>query len=212
MLIQAKELELGLSFKPQNLFHFFNINNIIIKDGYFDHSNIGTSNSSQSPIVNFSNEISLSFKNFKYQRDDSIFEINGDLFGDLSRSLSGQLSFLHNNQLSTIAVYAFRDSYRFSLNLHPYEWLNLIPAFNALPIKDLVFQINAIGESQDNQSNIRGSFNSNSLFLQSLSIEPNKGSFHFQSKKNIGTLTLTEFLHPFIDEEYPIQINLKKNL
>ena len=37
-----------------------------------------------------------------------------------------------------------------------------------------------------------------------------EGSFHFQSKKNIGTLRLTEFLHPFVDEEYPIRINLKK--
>ena len=104
----------------------------------------------------------------------------------------------------------FGDSYRFSLNLHPYDWLNLIPSFNDLPIKDLVFKINAVGESKDHKSNIKGSFKSNSLFLQSLSIEPNEGSFHFQSKKNIGTLRLTEFLHPFVDEEYPIQINLKK--
>tara|TARA_Y100000996_G_scaffold293293_1_gene231915 strand:- start:10068 stop:13508 length:3441 start_codon:yes stop_codon:yes gene_type:complete len=209
-LVLAKELELGLYFKPYNLFQFLNINNIVIKDGYFDHSNIRTSNSSHGSIANFSEEILLSFKNFKYQRDDSIFELNGDLFGDLSRSFSGQLSFLHNNQLSTIAVDAFGDSYRFSLNLHPYDWLNLIPSFNDLPIKDLVFKINAVGESKDHKSNIKGSFKSNSLFLQSLSIEPNEGSFHFQSKKNIGTLRLTEFLHPFVDEEYPIQINLKK--
>ena len=209
-LVLAKELELGLYFKPYNLFQFLNINNIVIKDGYFDHSNIRTSNSSRGSIANFSEEILLSFKNFKYQRDDSIFELNGDLFGDLSRSFSGQLSFLHNNQLSTIAVDAFGDSYRFSLNLHPYDWLNLIPLFNDLPIKDLVFKINAVGESKDHKSNIKGSFKSNSLFLQSLSIEPNEGSFHFQSKKNIGTLRLTEFLHPFVDEEYPIQINLKK--
>ena len=209
-LILVKELELGLYFKPYNFFQFLNINNIVIKDGYFDHSNLQTSNSSHGSIANFSEEILLSFKNFKYQRDDSIFEINGDLLRDASRSFSGQLSFLHNNQLSTIAVDAFGDSYRFSLNLHPYDWLNLIPSFNDLPIKDLVFKINAVGESKDHKSNIKGSFKSNSLFLQSLSIEPNEGSFHFKSKKNIGTLRLTEFLHPFIDEEYPIQINLKK--
>ena len=63
---------------------------------------------------------------------------------------------------------------------------------------------------QESQSNIRGSFASSSLSLKSLFLNQNKGSFHFHSKNDKGTLTLTEFLHPFIDEEYPIQINLKK--
>ena len=210
LLIEAKELDLGLSFKPQKLFYFFNINNITIKDGYFDQSNTRSSNSSSSSIINFSEEILLSFENFKYQRNDSLFEINGYLFGDLSRSFDGQLSFLHNNKLSTIAVNALDDSYRFSLNLHSYEWLNFIPSFNTSLIKNLAFQINAIGEFKENKSNIIGSFNSSSLLLQSLSIGPNRGSFHYQSQKNIGLLKLTEFLHPLIDEEYPIQINLKK--
>ena len=210
VLIQAKELDLGLSIKPQKLFNFLKINNITIKDAYFDHSNLLSRNSSSNPIINFGNEVLLSFKNLKYQRDDLIFEINGDLFGNFSRSLRGQLSFLHDNKLSTIALNTFNDSYRFSLNLHSYEWLNFIPTFNASPLKDLTFQINAVGEFQNNQSNIMGSFDSSSFFFQSLSIEPNKGSFHFQSKKNIGILRLTEFLHPLIDEHYPIQINLKK--
>ena len=183
LLIEAKELDLGLSFKPQKPFRFFNINNITIKDGYFDYSNTRSSNSSTSSIINFSDEILLSFENFKYQRNDSLFEINGNLFGDLSRSYNGQLSFLHNNKLSTIAVNALDDSYRFSLNLHSYEWLNFIPTFNTSLIKNLAFQINAIGEFNKNKSNIIGSFNSSSLLLQSLSIGPNRGSFHYQSQK-----------------------------
>ena len=210
LLIQAKELEVGFSLKPQNLFNFFNINRIIINDGYFDNSYIRTSDSSLSSIFNFGKEISLSFKNFKYQREDSMFEINGALFGDLSKSISGQLSFLHNDQLSTIAVNGVEGSYRFSLNLYSYEWLNFIPIFKASPARDLEFQINALGEFKEDQSNINGSFKSKILHLPSLSIKSNKGSFHFQSQKNIGTLSLTEFLHPFIDEEYPIQINLQK--
>ena len=74
----------------------------------------------------------------------------------------------------------------------------------------MAFQINALGELKDKQSNIKGSFNSSSLSFKSLSINQNKGSFHFQSTNNIGILTLSEFLHPFIDDEYAIQINLKK--
>ena len=43
VLIQAKELELGFSLKPYNLFNFLAVNRIIIKDGYFDSSNIPVS-------------------------------------------------------------------------------------------------------------------------------------------------------------------------
>ena len=210
VLIQATELELELSLKPQNLFNFFSVNRIIIKDGFLDSSNAQISNSFPSSMINLSDEISLSFENFKYKRDDSIFEINGDIFGDLSKSISGKLSFLHDNQLSTIAVNSFEGSYSFSLNLYQYEWFNFIPGLNSLPLKDLAFQINALGQFKPDQSNIRGSFSSNSLSLESLLINQNKGSFHFQSKKNIGTLTLTEFLHPFVDEEQPIQINFQQ--
>ena len=209
-ILKIKELVLATSLKPQLFFQPISISSITIKDGYFLHSEISTSNPFQNFFVDLNDEFLLSFKNFKYQRNDSIIEINGDLFGKLSSSLSGQLSFLHDNNLSTVAVDVVEDSHRFSLNLHSYKWLSLIPAFSASPIKDLTFQINALGELQNDQSIIKGSFNSNSLFLNSLLINPNKGSFHFQSKKNIGTLTLTEFLNPLVDEENPIQINLQK--
>ena len=192
-LIKIKELDIGLSLKPQKFFYFLNINNIAIRDGYFDHSNIQSANSSPSFFLNFDEQISLSFKDFEYRRDDSILEINGDLFGELSRSFSGQLSFLHDNQLSTIAVDIAEESYRFSINLYSFKWLSLIPAFSASPIKDLEFQMNALGELQNNQSIVSGSFNSNSLFFRSLSIKPNKGSFYYQSRKNIGTLKLSKF-------------------
>ena len=209
-LIQTKEMELGLSLRPQNFFNLFNINSITIRDGYFDDSNLIDGNSYSSFLITYDQQISLSFNSFEYRRDDSILEINGDLFGELSKSFSGQLSFLHDNQLSTIAVDMADESYRFSINLHPFKWLSLIPIFNDLPIKDLPFQLNALGELQNDQSIIRGSFKSNDLFFPSLTIKPNKGSFFYQSRKNIGTLELTEFLHPFVNEDHPIQINLQK--
>ena len=79
-----------------------------------------------------------------------------------------------------------------------------------MPLKDLKFKFNAIGELQRNQSIIKGSFEHGELYLQSLNIKPNKGSFVFQSNQDIGALNLTKFLHPFIDEEYPIQVNFSK--
>jgi len=210
VLILAEELEFGFSLKPQSPSSFLNINSILVKNGYFDQFNLETKNLSPASIVNFNDEIALSFKNFKYKKDESKFEINGKIFGNLSKSISGQLSLLHDRKLSTITLNGFEDSYRFSLNLHPYDWFSLIPALNNSPIRDLIFQINALGELQEGQSNIRGSFASTSLSFESLSLNQNKGSFHFQSTKDIGVLNLAEFLHPFIDDESPIQINLKK--
>jgi hypothetical protein len=210
VLILAEEFEIGFSLKPQSPFSFLNINRIHVKDGYFDQLKIDSKNSSPISMVSFSREISLAFKNFKYKKDESIFEINGEIFGNLSKSISGQVSLLHDRKLSTIAVNSAEDSYRFSLNLHPYDWFKLIPALNNSPIQDLIFQINALGELQENQSNVKGSFTSSSLSFKSLSINQNKGSFHFQSINDIGELALAEFLHPFIDDEYAIQINLKK--
>jgi len=207
-ILKAKKLELGLTFQPQIFFKPLTISNLLIKDGYFNHIDSSSIHASQNFLIDFSNEVSFSFQNFIYARNDSLIEINGDLYGDLSKSLSGQLSFLHGGNLSTIAINTFENSYRFSLNLHSYQWLSLAPFFNSSPLKNLTFQMNALGELKEKKSIILGSFNSNRLVLNSSLIKPNKGSFEFQSQENIGTLKLTEFLHPFIDEKYPIQINL----
>ena len=207
-VLKLKELFLGFSFKPQYIFQPIRINAIAIEEGYLIQSDFMNSNSSQL-FVSLNETFLISFKNFKFQKNDSIFEINGDLFGSLSSSISGQLSFLHDNQLSTIALDSFDDSYRISLNLHSYNWLSLIPAYTERSLQDFAFEINALGQFQNDQSIVKGSFKSNSIFLESLSIKPNQGSFYFQIQKDIGTLSLTEFLHPLVDEEYPIQINLQ---
>ena len=208
-LLKIKELSLGFSFKPHYIFQPINLNSIAINDGYFFQPFSSDSNSPQSLLFSFDDEISMSFKNFLYQTNNSAIEVNGDLFGQVSRSLSGQLSFLHENKLSTIALDFFEDSYRISLNLHSFNWLSLIPAYNASPFKDLVFQMNALGQFEKDQSSFKGSFESKKIFFKSFSINANKGSFDFQSEKDIGMLKLTEFLHPFVDENYPIQVNFR---
>ena len=209
-LIQLKELELGISFISQNLFRPINIRTINIKDGYYNHSNFSVSNSSFVNFVNFNDHSSFSFQNLVYKRDDSTITINGDLFGKFPNSFNGQLSFLHGDNLSTFAINLSESSYRFSINLHSYEWLSLIPTYNISPLKDLEFKLNTIGEVEENHSFIKGSFEHRDLYFQSLNIKPNQGSFIFQSNQDVGSLILTKFLHPFVDENHPIQVNLSK--
>ncbi len=209
-VLQLKELELGISLKPQNFFQPIRIRTVNIKDGYYHQSDFSSSNSSFSNFLDLASNLSLSFKNFEYIRDNSTIIINGDLFGKFPDSLNGQLSFLHGDNVSTIAVNLSEISNRFLINLHSYDWFNLIPIYDDLPLKDLRFKFNAVGEVKKNQSIIKGSFEHRDLYFQSLNIKPNNGSFVFQSNQDIGSLILTKFLHPFIDEKHPIQINLSK--
>ena len=209
-VLQLKELRLGISIKPQNFYQPVTIRTININDGYYNHSDFPSSSLTFANFVNFNDGSSISFKNFEYKRDDSIVTINGDLFGKFPTSLNGQLSFLHDDNLSTFAVNLSESSYRFSLNLHSYEWLSLIPTYNFSPFKDLAFNLNAVGEIQDNQVFIKGSYENKDLYFQSINIKQNQGSFVFQLNQGLGSLILTKFLHPFIDEEQPIQINLSK--
>ena len=209
-VLKLRELRIGITFIPQSFFQPINIRIINIKDGYYYHSDYFESNKSLNSFIGFSNNSSFSFQNFKYKRANSIIQIDGDLFRKFSGSLNGQLSFLHDNNLSTFAVNFSKNAYRFSINLHSYEWLRLIPFYNTSPFKDLSFKLNVVGEVQENQSFIKGSFDYHDLYLPSLNIKPNQGSFVFQLNQDIGSLVLTEFLHPFVDEEHPIQINLSK--
>lgn len=209
-IIQVKELELGLSIQPQDIFGILNINSIALKGGHLNHPNVNNTNSFSRFFLNFNEEISLSFNNFEYRNNESTLEINGSIFGKLSGSFSGQLNFFDGSQLSTIALGLVEESYLLSINLHSFKWFSLIPALSNSPLADLTFQMNALGELKNDQSIISGSFNSNDLLSNSLSIKSNKGSFQFQSVDDIGILHLTEFLHPFIDEQRPIQVNFQE--
>ena len=206
-LLKFRELGLGISLKPQNFLQPVSITTLSIQDGYYNHSDFSKSNSSFANFIEFNKNSSLSFRNFEFKRNNSSVKINGDLFGEFPISLNGQLSFLHDNNLSTFAVNLTESTYRFSINLHSYEWFSLIPAYNISPFKDLAFKLNAVGEVQDNQSFIKGSFDYRDLYFRSLYIKPNQGSFVFQLNQDIGSLILTKFLNPIVDEKDPIQIN-----
>ena len=209
-LLKLRELEIGILLKPQNFFRPLSITTVTIQDGYYNYSDFSASNSSFAKFIDFNKNSSLSFKNFEFKRDNSNVIINGNLFGKFQGSLNGQLSFLHDNNLSTFAINLSESTYRFSINLHSYEWFSLIPAYNVSPLQDLAFKLNAVGEVQENQSFIKGSFDYGDLYISSLNIKPNHGSFVFQLNQDIGSLILTKFLNPFVDEQHPIQINLTK--
>ena len=74
--------------------------------------------------------------------------------------------------------------------------------------------MNALGELKDMQSNnLRALLTLAALFFRIIINQAKtKDLFITSLRENIGILSLTEFLHPLIDEEYPIQINLHQKI
>ena len=165
---------------------------------------------SQVPLINLDQAFSVSFQNLVVKNNNFSIEINGSIQGELFKSFSGQLSFLHGDNLSSIAVNAFENSYRFSLNLHSFQWFSLLPQLSPSFLQKLSFKLNALGQFKKNKSFIKGSFESSKLLTNSMHVKANKGSFQFQSVQDFGTLKLSEFLNPLVDEEGPILIDMKE--
>ena len=73
------------------------------------------------------------------------------------------------------------------------------------------FGINAIGSLTPKGSSIKGSFNLEESSFSSLTLKKNYGSFSFQSQDELSILSLKNFLHPFVDEQFPIKFNSRNN-
>ena len=210
LIIDSNEFKVGITLQPQTIFSPLSVHSLSIKDAYFDSSILSSPDTSQVPLINLSQAFSVSFQNLVVKNNNFSIEINGSIQGELFKSFSGQLSFLHGDNLSSIAVNAFENSYRFSLNLHSFQWFSLLPQFSPSFLQKLSFKLNALGQFKKNKSFIEGSFDSSKLLTNSMHVKANKGSFQFQSVQDFGTLKLSEFLNPLIDEEGPIQIDMKE--
>ena len=90
--------------------------------------------------------------NFNYSKNNfncfdslnipTITIINGQINGLSIGSANGQLSFSHNNKVSTFSVGSDGKNSRILANLHQNKWLRLIPGQSISNYKDLNFSIN----------------------------------------------------------------------
>ncbi len=209
VLVNASKLTLGINLFPSIFLKKIILSKLSISDGKINYK---SSDSDRGSVIRLAvgENLSFSFTNFLFIRDGSPIKINGSINGSRSKSLAAQLSFLHENNLSTIAVNSTDHSYSFAANLHAYKWLGLIPGISSSRIKDLNLGLNAVGSIGSDQSIIQGSLRYEGLNLGSLAIKGNQGSFKFQSMNHYATLKLNQFINPFLDEQFPIQINLKQ--
>jgi len=75
----------------------------------------------------------------------------------------------------------------------------------------MYFGINAIGSLTPKGSSIKGFLNLEESSFSSLTLKKNYGSFSFKSKDGLATLSLKKFLHPFVNQQFPIKFNLRNN-
>ena len=107
LIIDSNEFKVGITLQPQTIFNPLSFHSLSIKDAYFDSSISLASGTSQAPLINFDQAVSVSFQNLVVKNNNFSIEINGSIQGELSKSFSGQLSFLDGDNLSSIAAVSY---------------------------------------------------------------------------------------------------------
>jgi hypothetical protein len=207
-IFSADQSKIGILISRQIFLRRFEINKVLIEHGSFVGNHI--SQNTRSSLALFpSRAIEISLKNFSYINQDSSTIINGQINGLSIGSANGQLSFSHNNKVSTFSVGSDGKNSRILANLHQNKWLRLIPGQSISNYKDLNFSINFLANINSMHSSIQGSLSYEEISFNLLVLKKNLGSFVFESHGASASLSFNKFLNPFMDEQFPIHINLK---
>ena len=203
----AKKSSLGILLSPRLLLGEVRINLVLIESGLLMQPQ-PILNTTSSLDLMLDSKIFLLLQDFSFINQESSININGEINGLLFGSMNGQLTFFHQGNLSTFSINSDGESSNFLLNLHAYEWLQLIPHQIFWPMRDLNFGINAFGSMHANQSSFQGSLHYEDTNFESFLLKKNHGSFLFESQGKAAAIIFKKFLHPFVDAQFPIQFNL----
>ena len=155
--------------------------------------------------------ISISFQNTSLMHLGSEMLINGQLNSLILGLANGQININHNGKISNLSIDSDGESSNFLVNFNALNWLKFFPNNYTSSLKTIEFGINAIGSLTPKGSSIKGSLNLEESSSSSFILKKNYGSFSFQSKDGLSTLSLRNFLHPFVDEQFPIKFDLRNN-
>ena len=190
------------------------IGEITVNHLYVEEANILLPDNSDPTISKFKisldTNITLSFKNTFLTFMGSKLLMNGELNSLLPGSANGQITMNHQGKVSNISISSDGEISNFLINLNQLNWLQYLPSNNLSSSKTVNFGVNLIGSWTGNGSAIRGSINLEESSFDSYILKKNHGSFSYQSTDEFAILALNNFLHPFIDEQFPIKFNLSK--
>ncbi|MDA9786192.1 AsmA-like C-terminal region-containing protein [Gammaproteobacteria bacterium] len=161
--------------------------------------------------INLDKYISISFHDTSLTYLGSEMLINGQLDSLVPGIANGQININHHGKISNFSIDSDGEDSNFLVNFNTLNWLNFFPNDYPSSSKTMHFGINVIGSLTPKGSSIKGSLNLEESSFSSLTLKKNYGSFSFKSKDGLSTLALKNFLHPFVDEQFPIKLNLRNN-
>ena len=161
--------------------------------------------------INLDKNISISFYDTSITHLGSEMLINGHLNSLIPGLANGQININHHGKISNFSIDSDGEDSNFLINLNTLDWLKFFSNDYLSLSKTMQFGINAIGSLTPKGSSIKGSFNLEESSFSSLTLKKNYGSFSFQSQDGLSILSLKNFLHPFVDEQFPIKFNSRNN-
>ena len=161
--------------------------------------------------INLDKNISISFYDISLAHLGSEMLINGQLISLIPGQANGQININHNGKISNLSIDSDGEVSNFLINLNTLDWLKFFSNDYLSSSKTMQFGINAIGSLTPKDSSIKGSFNLEESSFSNLTLKKNYGSFSFQSQDGLSILSLKNFLHPFVDEQFPIKFNSRNN-
>ena len=207
-IYSAKKSQYGFILSPALILGQVTVNHIHIEE-----ANILLEDNSAQKMpkldIALDKYLSISFQNTSLIHMGSKILINGELDSLLPGLVNGQINLNHHGKISNLSISSDGESSNFLINLNNLNWLQYFPGNYPSSFSTINFGINLIGSLTPKGSSIKGSINVEESSLGSFILKKNHGSFSFQSKDGLSVLSLKNFLHPFVDEQFPIKFNLR---
>ena len=208
-IFSANQSSIGITISPQTLFGNLDVNLLHVKKAYLAiHTNIDRASSFLN--VNIDNNISLDIEDLFLETFNENLLINAKFNNLVLGSANGELKIIHANKVSNFSISSDGLTSNFLLNLNTFNWLSIFPSAVLIPVDSINFGINMLGTMNSQGSSLRGSMSYEDANFNNFSLQRNHGSFLFQSKAGLASLSLQKFLHPLVDEGFPIKLNLIK--
>ena len=210
LVYAAKESTVGIIYSLSLVLGKVGVNILNIQDARIIMEKEIAGTSTELPVLLHRN-LSVNIKNVVIERMGETINVDGSWNGVFPRPTNGQLTIIHKEKISNISVYSDGEKSNFLVNLQTLNWLQLFSNRSFSVMKPIHFGANFIGSIHPDGSAIRGSLNYEETNYNELIVKKNKGSFFFQSRDGLATLSLNKFLHPVIDDQFPIKFDLKNN-
>ena len=208
-IFSADQFSIGISIYPRILFGSLYVNILQVKNAYLRIEENIDSSSSFSKIA-IDDNLSLDVKDLFLETANESLLINANLNNLLLGSSNGEIKIIHANKVSNFSISSDGLTSNFLLNLNTFNWLNIFSKSFLVPVESINFGINMIGTISPYGSSLKGSISYEDTTFDNFFLQKNHGSFLFQSKDGLASLSLQKFLNPLIDESFPIKLNLIK--